>query len=144
MIKKEQKVVVVGVVVKGDEIVLYCEKTIQSTERNRYERLQEKEGIYDNDEKIQKEVDRRNSTYQHPAMFGVANSHHSISKFCGGLTSSLFDWFSFYSQFSYLITQKTELKSWKLRIHLMSFRVIKTVLQWQICKLKPNYYVLLL
>lgn len=53
----------VGVVVKGDEIVFYCEKTIESKERNRYERLQEKEGIWDNDEKIQKEVDRRNSTY---------------------------------------------------------------------------------
>ena len=63
MIKKEQKVAVVGVVVKGDEIVFYCEKTIESKERNRYERLQEKEGIWDNDEKIQKEVDRRNSTY---------------------------------------------------------------------------------
>ena len=142
MIKKEQKVVVVGVVVKGDEIVLYCEKTIQSKQRNRYERLQEKEGIWDNDEKIQKEVDRRN--------YLLASGNVWCSQFPSfnfqilwGLTSSLFDWFSFYSQFSYLITQKTELKLWKLRIHLMSFRVIKTVLQWQICKLKPNCYVLL-
>lgn len=63
MIKKEQKVVVVVVVVKRDEIVLYCEKTKWSKERNRYERLQEKEGIWDNDEKIQKQVDRRHSTY---------------------------------------------------------------------------------
>jgi len=56
--------------------------------------------------------------------------HYSILKFCGPPLNDACLVQFFFSQFSWLITKKSELESWKLKTNFRSFQKLKTEL-WE-------------